>query len=53
MTAEIVTLDKTVFDKLKKLYGGKRGIIGCEKVHINAKYEQTIATCTWRAFSAL
>ena len=38
MAAEIVTLDKTVFDRLKNLYDGRSGVIGCEKVHINAKY---------------
>jgi hypothetical protein len=50
MRAEIITLDNTVLQKLKNKYDGREGIIGCEKVHFRANYEQIIATATAKAF---
>jgi hypothetical protein len=46
-------LDGTVLEKLKNKYDGKYNIIGCEKVHIRAHYEQLLATANYSTFDSL
>jgi len=53
MTAEIITLDSSVLTKMKERYDGRSNVIGCEKVHIRAYYDQIISSPTFKAFESL
>lgn len=53
MNIILTTLDTTIFKKLKERYDGKDNIIGCQKVHIRAIYEQVIIIVSQKTFEAL
>jgi hypothetical protein len=38
---------------LKDRYDGKHNVLGCEKVHIRAQYDQFLGTASYKAFESL
>ena len=53
MNATLTTLDNTIYHKLKKEYDGEEEVIGCQKVHIRAVYQQIISVVNYRVFDSL
>ncbi len=53
MTSELLGFDYNYLSKLKNAIDGKQRILGSEKVHVRAYYDQVIAIPSRKLFEAL